>query len=111
MILKTTPERQNLAWQFVQFLMQDENNLTFIQELGYLPTLTSLKDDSYFQEPARKPFVDALANAVLPEQIGAADDVAVEVLGTYQKTVVEQTIEPTQAVEEAAQNAQAKLGE
>jgi multiple sugar transport system substrate-binding protein len=109
MVLKTTPERQNLAWQFVQFLMQEENNLTFIKELGYLPTITSLKDDPYFQEPARQPFVQALENGVLPEQIGAADDVAVELLGVYQKTVVEKTVDPTQAVEEAAKNAQAKL--
>jgi multiple sugar transport system substrate-binding protein len=109
MILKTTPERQNLAWQFIQFLMEEENNLTFIKELGYLPTLTALKDDPYFQEPARQPFVQALENARLPEQIGTADDVAVELLGVYQEAVVEGALEPTQAVDEAAQRAQGKL--
>jgi len=109
MILKTSPERQNLAWQFIQFLMEDENNVTFIKELGYLPTLTSLKGDPYFQEPARQPFVQALEHGILPEQIGAADDVAVELLGAYQTTVVERSVEPTQAVEDAAVKAKAKL--
>lgn len=109
MLLKTTPERQNLAWEFIKFLMDDANNLVFLQELGYLPTLTSLKSDAYFQEPARQPFVEALQNGILPEQLGAADAVAVELLGVYQQTVVERSIEPDAAVEEAATRAQAKL--
>src|SRR5512146_3260719 len=74
MIMKTTPERQQNAWSFVQFLMQ----------LGYLPILGSLKSDAYFQDPARKPFVDILKNAVMPEQYEAADKVANAILGVYQ---------------------------
>jgi multiple sugar transport system substrate-binding protein len=109
MILQTTPERQNLAWEFVQFLMEDENNLQFITELGYLPTVTSLKEDPYFQEPARLPFVEALENGLLPEQIGAADDVAVELLGVYQQVAVEKSIPPEQGVQEAAQRARDKI--
>jgi len=31
MIMKTTPERQQNAWSFVQFLMQDANNLQFLK--------------------------------------------------------------------------------
>jgi multiple sugar transport system substrate-binding protein len=109
MIMKTTPERQDLAWRFVQFLMEDQNNLTFIQELGYLPTLSSLKDDPYFQDPARQPFIDALENAVLPEQTATAETVANELLGVYQKTVVEKSVDSQQAVDEATQRAQEQL--
>jgi len=89
MILKTTPERQNLTWDFIQFLMQDANNLVFLKELGYLPVVTSLKDDAYFKDPARQPFVQALAHAVLPQQFDAADKVAVQVQAVYQNAVVQ----------------------
>jgi multiple sugar transport system substrate-binding protein len=109
MILKTTPERQLLTWSFVQFLMEDENNLIFLQELGYLPVLTSLKDDPYFQDPARLPFVQALEHAVLPQQFDAADRVANQLLGTYQATVVEGELTPDQAVEQAVQESREVL--
>jgi multiple sugar transport system substrate-binding protein len=111
MILQTTPERQNLAWAFLQFLMEDENNLLFLQELGYLPVLNSLKDDPYFQEPARQPFVQALEHAVLPEQFAAADQVANQLLGVYQSAVVEEDLTPDQAVEQSVQNASEALAQ
>jgi multiple sugar transport system substrate-binding protein len=109
MILKTTPERQNLTWSFLQFLMEDENNMVFLQELGYLPVLTSLKDDPYFQDPARQPFVQALDNAVLPQQFDAADRVANQLLGVYQTAVVQDELTPEQAVEQAVQQAREEL--
>ncbi|MEZ4726675.1 MAG: extracellular solute-binding protein [Caldilineaceae bacterium] len=109
MILRTNPEREQLTWDFVRFLMEDENNLVFLQELGYLPTLTSLKDDPYFQEPARQPFVQMLENAVLPQQFDAADQVANQVLGVYQQTAVEDELVPEQAVETAAEQARETL--
>jgi multiple sugar transport system substrate-binding protein len=105
MILQSTPERQNLAWAFLQFLMEDENNLRFLQELGYLPVLNTLKDDPYFQDPARQPFIQALENAVLPQQYETADQVANQLLGVYQSAVVEEQLTPAQAVEQAAQGA------
>lgn len=109
MIMKTTPERQELAWKFVQFLMEDENNLTFIKELGYLPALTSLQSDPYFQEPNRKPFVDALANAVYPQALANFDDVANAVLGTYQEAAVQHKMSAEEAVQSAAEKARAAL--
>ncbi|MCE7988560.1 MAG: extracellular solute-binding protein [Caldilinea sp. CFX5] len=105
MILKTTPERQAMTWDFLQFLMEDANNLVFLKDLGYLPTLTSLKADPYFQEPARQPFVQALEHAVLPQQFEAADRAATQVLGVYQTAVVQGELTPEQAVETAAQQA------
>jgi multiple sugar transport system substrate-binding protein len=109
MIMRTTPERQALAWEFVKFLMDDENNLQFIKELGYLPAITSLQDDPYFSEPARKPFVDMLPNAIYPQPLANFDIAANTVLGVYQQTVVEGKIPPEQAVQEAADQVRAAL--
>ncbi len=111
MILKTSPEREERAWSFIQFLMEEENNLQFIQELGYLPTLTSLKDNPYFQEPARRPFVEALENGVLPQQFAAADPVANALLGVYHETVVEGQHSPEEAAEAAAERAREALAQ
>ncbi len=110
-ILRTTPERENLTWQFVQFLMEDENNLTFIRELGYLPVLSSLKDDPYFQDPARAPFVAALENAVLPEMTGSAETVANAVETVYQEVAVAGTLSPEEGVQAAVERANAALEE
>ncbi len=110
MILRTNPERELATWNFIQFLMADENNLVFLQELGYLPIVTSLKDDPYFQEPARLPFIQSLENAVLPQQFDAADKVATQLLGVYQQSAVEGSLAPDAAVETAAQQARETLG-
>lgn len=105
MIMKTTPERQELAWKFVTSLMADENNLEFIKELGYLPTVTTLQSDPYFTEPARKPFVDALETAVYPQSLANFEQAANAVLATYQETVVDNKGTPEEAVQTAAQRA------
>jgi ABC-type glycerol-3-phosphate transport system substrate-binding protein len=89
--------------------MEDENNLQFLKELGYLPILGSLKSDPYFQEPARKPFVDILQHAVMPEQYEAADQVANAILGVYQEAVVQGSLSPQDAVTQAAQKAREAL--
>ncbi|NTU78861.1 MAG: extracellular solute-binding protein [Chloroflexales bacterium] len=109
MLLRTTPERQARAWEFIKFLMEDANNLTFIKDLGYLPAITALKDDPYFAEPARRPFVDALANAVYPQAIANFDDAANAVLATYQETVVEGKLAPDEAVTTASERARSAL--
>ena len=108
-ILKTNPERQNLAWEFIKFLMEQENNKTFITELGYLPVLKSLQDDPYFQDPARQPFVQELQNAVLPQMTASAEAVANAIQGVYQQVAVENKVTPEQGVEDAAQAAQEAL--
>jgi multiple sugar transport system substrate-binding protein len=109
MIMRTTPERQALAWEFVKFLMEDQNNLEFIKELGYLPAITSLQSDPYFSEPARKPFVDLLPNAIYPQPLANFDAAANAVLGVYQQTVVEGKNTPEQGAQLAAEQARAAL--
>ncbi len=108
-ILRTTPEREALAWRFIQFLMEDETNLTFIKELGYLPVLSSLKEDPYFQDPARAPFVAALETAVLPEMTGSAETVANVVESVYQQVAVAGNMSPEEGVKEAVKEANAAL--
>jgi multiple sugar transport system substrate-binding protein len=109
MIMKTTPEREALAWEFVTFLMQDENNLQFIKELGYLPAITALQADPYFAEPARQPFVAMLENAIYPQPLANFDAAASAVLGVYQEAVVENALSAEQAAQQAAEQARAAL--
>jgi multiple sugar transport system substrate-binding protein len=108
-ILKTAPEREARAWDFLNFIMLDENNLVFLTELGYLPVLTSLKEDPYFQDPARLPFVQVLENGYVPEQFATADRVASALLGVYGQVVVEGTVPLEDAVTTAAEQARAAI--
>ena len=109
MILKTSPDREARAWDFLEFLMQDENNLIFLKQLGYLPVLTSLQSDEYFQDPTRQPFIDLLQNGVVPEQYATAEKAAVALQGVYQNVVVDGSVPLTDAVTDAAQAARDAL--
>jgi len=108
-IMKTTPERQSRAWSFLQFLMEEENNRQFITELGYLPTLVSLREDPYLQEQARQLCIEVLQNGMLPQQFSTAETVANEVQAVYQQAVVEGKLTPEEAVTQAAEQARAAL--
>jgi multiple sugar transport system substrate-binding protein len=110
-IMETNPARQARAWDFVRWFLQPENNMVFLTELGYLPTLTELYGEAYFQEPARQPFVEMLANGVLPQQFSAAETVANEVQALYQLAVVSGGLGPAEAVRTAAEEARSALAE
>jgi multiple sugar transport system substrate-binding protein len=109
MILKTTPDREARAWDFLNFLMQDENNYQFITELGYLPVLLSLKDNPYFQDPTRLPFVQLLEHGYVPEQFATADLAASALQGVYSQVVVEGSVPLDDAVSAAADAARAAI--
>jgi multiple sugar transport system substrate-binding protein len=111
MVLRTTPEREANAWDLIQFLMEDENNLQILQELGYLPVINTLKDNEYFQDPSRQPFVAALENAVFPELVKNAEDVANAIQGVYQEVTVQGSLSPQDAVAQSAQRARQVLGQ
>ncbi|MCB0060984.1 MAG: extracellular solute-binding protein [Caldilineaceae bacterium] len=108
-IMRTNPEQETLAWDFLQYLMTDEVNMQFITQLGYLPVVTALQGDPYFADPARQPFVDMLQYAVLPQQFSAADTVASAVQGVIQQAVVEDQMSAEQAAEQAAEAARNAL--
>lgn len=109
MILKSTPEREARAWHFLNFVMEDENNYQFITELGYLPVLLSLKEDPYFQEPARLPFVQLLEHGYVPEQFATADSAASALQGVYGQVVVEGSVPLEDAVTTAAEAARTAI--
>jgi len=109
MILKSTPEREALAWEFIKFLMTDENNLAFDKELGYLPVKLSLQKDPYFQDATRKPFTDLIPYAVFPPAFPDFDAVANEILKVYNKVVVTGELAPDAGVTEAATAARAAI--
>ena len=104
MLLKSTPEREALAWEFVKFLMSDENSLAFNKSLGYLPVKLSLENDPYFATPDRKPFVDLLKHAVFPQAFANFDGAANELLKVYQQVVVDGKLPPDKGVTTAAEN-------
>ncbi len=108
-IMRTTPDREMLAWDFLQFLMTAEVNLQFITELGYLPVISALKTDPYFTDPTRAPFIAALDSAVLPQQFSSADTVASALQGVIQSAVVEGNMDAAQAVEQAVEAARNAL--
>ncbi|HEX9092106.1 MAG TPA: extracellular solute-binding protein, partial [Anaerolineales bacterium] len=110
MIMKTTPERELLAWEFVKFLMTDENSLAFNTTLGYLPVKLSLESDPYFATPERKPFVDLLSKAVFPQAFANFDTVANDLLKVYSQVVVDASMTPEEGVTAAAASARTDLG-
>jgi multiple sugar transport system substrate-binding protein len=110
-IMETDPLRQARAWDFLLWLMRAENNMTFLTELGYLPTLTELYDDEYFQDPARQPFTEILKNGILPQQFSAAETVANEVQAVYQRAVVGGELALEEAAAAAAEEARRALEE
>ncbi len=110
LIFQSTKEKESLAWEFVKFLMEEENNLSFLKELGYLPTLTSLKDDPYFASPEREVFIDLAEHAIFPEAFPKYDLVANELLKAYALVVVEGELSPEEGVVAAAQAAREILG-
>jgi multiple sugar transport system substrate-binding protein len=110
MIFQSTPEREMLAWEFVKFLMTEENSLSFCTELNYLPTLLTLKDDPYFTSPERQLFVEASENALFPEAFANYDEVANELLKAYVQVVIDETLTPEEGVAAAALAAREILG-
>ncbi len=111
MIFKGTPVKEQLSWDLVNLLMRDDVNLKANIELGQLPTLKSLKTNSYFQSDEAKPFVDQLNNTVLSEPFANISDVADIILSNYAKVILKNEMTPEQAVAESAKSARKLLSE
>nr|WP_314263114.1 extracellular solute-binding protein [uncultured Moellerella sp.] len=111
MIFKGTPVKEQLSWDLVNLLMRDDVNLKANIELGQLPTLKSLKANSYFQSDEAKPFVNQLNNTVLSEPFANISDVADIILSNYAKVILKNEMTPQQAVAESAKSARKLLSE
>lgn len=111
MIFKSDPERERLAWEFIKFMMEDEINLKSLKELAQLPTLKSLTDDEYFQQPDIKPFVDQLEHALPNEPVAEIGDISNMLLKNYVRTVIKDEISAEEAVNDAAKKARELLSQ
>tara|TARA_Y100001960_G_scaffold84186_1_gene89963 strand:- start:4731 stop:5975 length:1245 start_codon:yes stop_codon:yes gene_type:complete len=105
MIFKNDQELEQLSWQFVQVLMDDELNHKANIALGQLPALVSLKDRPYYKSAEAKPFVEQLPYTVMSEPFSQSADVANIILQQYSKVVLKKEVTPQQAVESASQQA------
>ncbi|HAS6025736.1 TPA: extracellular solute-binding protein [Vibrio vulnificus] len=105
MIFKSDQELEQLSWQFVQVLMDDELNHKANMTLGQLPALVSLKERSYYKSAEAKPFVEQLPYTIMSEPFAQSADVANIILQQYSKVVLKKEVTPQQAVDAASQQA------
>lgn len=109
MIFKDTEEVEELSWQFVQLLMDDEVNHRANMVLGQLPVLNDIKDRDYYQTPEAAPFVKQLENIVMAEPFAQANDIASIILDEYAKVVIRKEYSAEEAVENATKRSRALL--
>ncbi len=109
-VFKTTPEKDMASWKLIQFLMKPRNELRACEEIGWLTSLKSLRDDPFFSRPDVKPYVDQLSHVVVTNPFITNEGVVHAVLNAWAQYVVNGTI-PTakQALQIAVKNAQAAL--
>lgn len=105
MIFKNTIEVEQLSWEFVQLLMDDEMNHRANVELGQLPVLTELRDRPYYQSKEAKPFVDQLPYTIMSEPFSQSADVATILLQQYSKVVLKNEITAEVAIDSASKQA------
>ncbi|OLQ94616.1 ABC transporter substrate-binding protein [Vibrio ponticus] len=105
MIFKSDQELEQLSWQFVQVLMDDELNHKANMTLGQLPALVSLKERPYYKSAEAKPFVEQLPYTIMSEPFAQSADVANIILQQYSKVVLKKEVTPQQAVDAASQQA------
>ena len=105
MVFKSNPEKEQLAFEFIKFMMRDDINLESLKVLEQLPTLQSLVENDYFQAEDIKPFVDQLKNTIANEPVAEVDDVSNLLLQNYIKSVIKDEMTAEEAVENAAEEA------
>ncbi len=108
-IFKSDEQKQNLSWEFIKVLMEDELNLDACKLLGQLPSLTSLQGNEYFQQVSEMPFVNQTLTAIQPEPFGEADTIANHVLQTLQAVVVDGGTSIEDALPKLAEDARAEI--
>lgn len=109
MIFMSNPEKEAVAWELVKIMMKDDLNLKACKALGQLPTLKSLENDTYFQTPENKPFVEQLEKSLPNEGFAVSDNVQNIILQTYGNIVLQKTISVEDAVKDAAVKSREEL--
>ncbi len=102
MVFRSNPEREQLAFELIKFMMEDDINLEGLKALKQLPTLTSLEDDEYFQADDIQPFVEQLQHTIPNEAVAEVDDISNLLLQNYIKSIIQNEMTVEEAVENAA---------
>jgi multiple sugar transport system substrate-binding protein len=98
--ISSTSKHKAEAWKFVQFMYQDKYRQQFDEAEGMLPELSSVAASAYYQAPAFKPFVDALATAKFQPQHPKFENIQQIMTVAVQKALSGQS-SPQQALDEA----------
>lgn len=109
MIFKSNAEKEAVAWELVKLMMNDSLNLEACKDLGSLPTLKSLENNAYFQQPENKPFVDQMKNALPNEAFAESDNIQNTILQTYGSIVIQNKVSVEQGIKDAAAKAKEQL--
>jgi multiple sugar transport system substrate-binding protein len=102
MIFKTNTKQQDLAWNFVKYMMDEQENLKACKELNELPVLSKLKKNDYFNKGINKKYMQQLNNAIPIEPYPSIEKVTESLQQTYMDYSVNRTITPQAAIKSAA---------
>lgn len=108
-VFKSDEQKQELSWEFIRVLMDDELNLEACKALGQLPSLLSLQGNEYFAQPSEMPFVTQTLTALNPEPYGEADTIANLILQAIQSIVVDGSADIDATLATLAEDARAIL--
>jgi len=109
MVFKSNREKEMASWNFIKFLIEDENNLEACKILGYLPSLSSLKENEYFKTPENAPFVAQLEHAIPNEAVAQLDEISNLLLSVYAEAVVKKSMDISEGINLAAEEAKTIL--
>jgi multiple sugar transport system substrate-binding protein len=100
--LSAACENKAEAWQFVEFMYQEDYRQKFDEVEGMLPELQSVSQSDYYQAPEYKPFVDSLANAKFQPQHPKFEQIQQIMTVAVQKAIGGEAT-PQEALDEATQ--------
>lgn len=114
MTSKLTEEEQAAAWEFIKFMTTTESTIYQSEHVGYLPTrLSALETEEmqslYKEYPQYKVAVDQLEYARPRPMETAYPEVAQIMKSAIEKTILDANVTPQQALDEAAEKANALL--
>jgi multiple sugar transport system substrate-binding protein len=102
MIFKTNTKQQDLAWNFVKYMMDEQENLKACKELNELPVLSKLKKNDYFNKGINKKYMQQLNNAIPIEPYPSIEKVTESLQQAYMDYSVNRTLTPQAAIKSAA---------
>lgn len=101
--------KQELSWELIKVMMDEDLNLEACKRLGQLPSLTALQDNEFFKGPQELPFVEQSKNATPSEPYAEADAIAALVLQAIQSSVIDGSVSVDDAIASAATQARDML--